>query len=343
MVINTAIPALTGQVPEEIPKDYFSNPESMFEFQATAFEKHLKKIDDDYVPYHWPWYGVSVVADYFGSKTTFPKFGDPAAFPIIDTIEEAKKLRLKKFEEGDLMKRTIDTIKYLKKNSEYPVSIGDNQSPLDVISLVIGYQNVFYWMKDDPGLVNHLMDLMSDAVSSWTKFQKEIIGEANDHSSGLLSIKPPEGIGTWFSDDDIVILSPSLYEDFVVPNYNKLFKEFGKVIVHWCGNGNHNVHNITAIENVGAVHNFFLGEIDSVSILQKKLKKANIPLIIGDIVPVKEELNDYLISITQNLDPVGLILNFWIYPRIGLKDGKYTYTEQDPIEIALRIIDHFRG
>ena len=38
---------------------------------------------------------------------TFPKNGDPTALPIINTMEEAKKLRLKKFEDVNLMERRI--------------------------------------------------------------------------------------------------------------------------------------------------------------------------------------------------------------------------------------------
>lgn len=61
------------------------------------------------------------------------------------------------------------------------------------------------------------------------------------------------------------------------------------------------------------------------------------------MVPVKEQLDDNLLSIKQKLDPVGLILNFWICPKIGLKNGVYVETDNNLVEIALRIIDFFRG
>ena len=343
LIIQTASMAATGQDLSIFPQDYFDNPESMLEFQESSFKIHLDNIEDDYIPYLCPWYGVCVVPDYFGSKITFPKNCDPAALPVIRNIEEAKNLKIKKFNESDLMNRVINTINYFKENSSYPISVTDSQSILDCITQIIGYQNLFYWMKDDPGLVNHLLDLVNNTIRDWTIFQKNLIGEKKDDSNGIISIKPPEEIGAWFSDDDMIILSPDIYEKFIIEKHSKLFKNFGGAVLHWCGDGNHNLDNVVNIKNLKAVHNFFLGKIENAVEMQKKLKKYNIALITGDMVPVKEQLNKYLLSIKQNLDPVGLILNFWIYPKIGLKDGRYVDTDNDQIEIALRIIDFFRG
>jgi len=344
LIIQTASPAAIGQDIDTFPADYFTNPMSMLEFQTESIDAHKDKIDDDYIPYYWPWYGVCVIPDYFGSKITFPKNGDPAAIPIINSIKKAKKqLKKKDFELEDLTKRTINTIKYFKENGKYPVSVTDIQSPLDCITQIIGYQNLFYWMQDDPNFVDEIMEFVSDIIKDWIKYQKVLIGEANTETNGIVSIKPPSGIGTWFSDDDMIMMSPELYKRFVVPNYNKLFKEFGEVAIHWCGNGNHNLENIVNIKKLKAVHNLFLGDIDTVAYLKKKLTDKKITLITGDIVPVREQLNDYLKTIKENLSPVGLILNFWIYPRLGLKDGKYVFTENDLTETALKILDFFRG
>lgn len=343
LVIQTANMTATGQDYNVFPEDYFDNPRSMLEFQESSFKNHLDNIEDDYIPYLCPWYGVCVVPDYFGSKIIFPKNGDPAAFPVIKTVEEAKNLKIKDFEESDLMNRVINTINYFKENSSYPISVTDSQGTLNCITQIIGYQNLFYWMKDDPGLVNYLLDLVNNTIRNWTIFQKKLIGERIDNSNGVISIKPPNGIGAWFSDDDMTILSPDLYGSFIVEKHSGLFKNFGGTILHWCGDGIHNLESVVSIQNLKAVHNFFLGKIEDAVKLQKKLKKYSIALIAGDIVPVKEQLNKYLVSIKQNLDPVGLILNFWIYPRIGLKDGRYVDTKNDQIEMALRIIDFFKG
>jgi len=342
VIVNTTTPGATGQDIERFPGSYFTSPDSMMKFQIAGCENHLEKIDDDFIPFLTPWYGVCVVPDYFGAKITFPKNGDPAAFSRIETVDEARKLsNKKKFYEADLMNKVLNTLKYFKEHSDYPVSVTDSQGALNCISMIIGYDNLFYWMKDDPEFIDYLLDLVNDTIIEWTKFQKEIIGERNNITNGILSIKPPDGVGAWFSDDDLTLLSPELYEKFIIKKHNKLFGNFGKSILHWCGNGNHQLNNVININSIGGVHNFFLGDIDSAVTLQKKLQENKIPLITGDIIPVDDELKNYCRSIRERLNPVGLILNFWIYPKLGLKDGKYVFTERNVIDSALRILDYF--
>ena len=343
IIIQTPSPVVNGQDHNTFPDDYYENPNTMLEFQVRGYDEHLQKVADDYIPYLWPFYGVCVVPEYYGSPITFPRHGDPAAAPAISTMEEAKNLRLGRFEDSDLMKRTLETIRHFQAHSDYPVSVTDTQSILDCISQIVGYQNLFYWMQDDPGLVHALMDQIGNTIRDWVRYQKRIIGENDDQSNGIICVNPPSGVGAWFSDDDMTLISPEMYEEFVVQHHEKLFGEFGQVIVHWCGNGNHNADNIAGIESVRAVHNLFLGEFDIVAELQEKLSKHNVTLITGDFVPVPEQLDDYLRAITENLDPRGLILCFWICPRLGLRDGRYMEVEQDPLDMASRILEHFRG
>ena len=66
LIIQTASMAATGQDHNTFPYDYFNNPASMLEFQEASFKDHMDNIDDDYIPYLCPWYGVCVVPDYFG-------------------------------------------------------------------------------------------------------------------------------------------------------------------------------------------------------------------------------------------------------------------------------------
>lgn len=66
-------------------------------------------------------------------------------------------------------------------------------------------------------------------------------------------------------------------------------------------------------------------------------------VVSGDIIPVDEELDDYLREIKDKLDPNGLVLQFTISPKLGLKKGQYTETTRNVMESAQRILDFFRG
>ena len=335
---------LTGHDPDDVPEDYYENPESMMDFQIRGIEEHLDKVDDDYIPYLMPWYGVSLIPGVFGSTVKFPEKQDPwcADFGVKD-MESIKKLKIPDMETNALTRKVLDTIKFFKDNSVYPVSVTDMQSPLDCISLILGYENLFYWMKDDPAIIDRIFQVVNDTLIEWVKLQKKYTGEDNDSANGLINIRPPCGVGIWFSDDDAVILSPDQYDRFIVDKYSKLFSSFNSGMIHWCGNANHQLGHMLKRKGLRAVHNFFLGDIKSVIELQDTLKANKITLVAGDIIPVDEELDDYVNAIRNNLDPQGLVLNFVVARKLGLKGGRYVETTRDIMENALRILEFFRG
>lgn len=344
LILQTNSYWLTGHSPKEIPEDIFDNPASMLSFQERGIEEHLNKVEDDYIPYLMPWYGVGVIPHLFGGVIKFFKSDDPACTTNgIKFLEDIKKIEIPNFFSNSLSKKILDTIKYFKENSQIPVGVTDMQSTLDCVSLIVGYENLFYWMKDDPSSMNYLFEVVKDTLVEWVKLQKKYNGEKIKSSNGLINIKTPEGTGIWFSDDDAVIFSPDLFEKFLVKNYEKLFGSFGSGMVHWCGNANHQIENYLNISSISAVHNYMLGDVDSAAVLQKGLNKKMVCLAAGDIIPVEEELEDYLTQIKEKLSPEGLVLQFTISPNLGIKKGQYTVTDRNVIENAQRIVKFFRG
>lgn len=344
LILQTNSYWLTGHTPKEIPEDIFYNPASMLEFQKKGIEEHLNNVEDDYIPYLMPWYGVGVIPHLFGCDIKFFKSDDPACTTTgIKALEEIKKIKKPDFFKNSLTKKVLETIKFFKENSEIPVGVTDMQSTLDCVSLIVGYENLFYWMKDSPKSVNYLFGMVTETLIDWVKIQKKYNSEKLNSSNGLINIKTPEGIGIWFSDDDSVIMSPDLFKTFVLNSYKKLFGAFENGMVHWCGNANHQIENYLNISSVKAVHNYMLGDVDSAAVLQKGLCKKKICLAVGDIIPVEEELEDYLRQIKEKLSPEGLVLQFTISPNLGIKKGQYTVTDRNVIESAQRIVKFFRG
>jgi uroporphyrinogen-III decarboxylase len=291
-----------------------------------------------------PWYGVGVVPNLFGCNIKFFKSDDPACVSYgIRALEDVKEMKLPDFYENALSGKVIETIKYFKENSSIPVGVTDMQSTLDCVTLIAGYENLFYWMKDDPATVDFLFEVVNDTLIEWIKLQKQANGEKINSANGLINVRPPDGIGIWFSDDDAVILSPDLFKRFVSKKYEKLFDTFGSGMVHWCGNANHQIENYLSISPIRAVHNYILGNVDSAVPLQKELSRKKVCLVVGDIIPVEEELESYLTQIKEKLNPEGLVLQFTIAPSLGIKKGQYTVTERNVLESAQKIVRFFRG
>ncbi|MFC2159280.1 uroporphyrinogen decarboxylase family protein [Actinomycetota bacterium] len=344
LILQTNSYWLTGHDPEEIPDDYFDNPQSMLHFQEEGIEEHLEKVDDDYIPYLMPWYGVALMSGAFGSKVIFPKKIDPscASFSVED-LEDIGKLKMPDFEENFFTKKVLDTIRHFTENSDWPIAITDPQGTLATISLIVGYKNLFYWMNDHPDKIDELFDKVNKTLIEWVKVQKENSGEKIDQCNGAINVALPEGMGVWWADDDSVLLSPDMYERFVIPHYHKLFGSFGGGMMHWCGNSNHQLDNILNVKEIKAVHNYILGEVDDVLEVQNRTKEKRVSLVAGDIIPVEEELEGYLKEIKEKLDPRGLILQFTVSPKLGIKKGQYAETNRDVMKSAQRILKFFRG
>ena len=49
---------VSGETPELIPGDYFTDCGTMLRYQTGKIEHHMATYDDDYIPFLFPWYGT---------------------------------------------------------------------------------------------------------------------------------------------------------------------------------------------------------------------------------------------------------------------------------------------
>ena len=66
-----------GDLPEELPDDYYTDPASALRCQQAKLQDHFENIpDDDYIPFLHPWFGRGVLASAFGiTLICNPKLG----------------------------------------------------------------------------------------------------------------------------------------------------------------------------------------------------------------------------------------------------------------------------
>lgn len=325
------------------PYDYYSNPASMLEYQASGYEKHLELVLDDFVPYFMPWFGTGVLASGFGANICFPD--DPADDPAvleayIKTPSDAARLRLPDPTQDGWMPKVLDTIDYAVSNGDLPVGLTDMQGPLDTIGQMCGQAQLYKWMYSEPEMIHELMDLVTEAFINWVKVQKEHIGEPLEQSNGLQGAFSP-GCGVWESDDDLVLVDPGLYHEFVVPYVSRIFKAFGGGSVHFCGNGSPHLDNLMQIENLRVINNSPLGNYSAFEKLYKGLGNRVI-FQVQDASPSEPE-NYYsrLFSRIENFR--GLMLVTFVMDNVGMDNqGGYIPVNWDPYETANQIVDSVR-
>jgi len=327
LIINS--PAYFGFGNKPVPDNYWNKPECMVNYQAENFERHLSKVNDDTIPYFMPWFGTGVIASAFGCKIkeATGNGDDPAvASTVINKISDIAKLKLPDPYKNGLMPKVLNFIDYARENSDLPVGLTDMNSPLGTVCQMGGYDKIFLWMYDEPSAIHEIFEIVTEAFINWVKVQKQHIGEPLNRSNGLQGVWSPEPVGIWVSDDDLVSIGPELYEEFVVPCYSKIFKEFGGGSVHFCGTGYHQAKNLLKIENIKVVNNSPMWNFDAFGKLIKGLD-SKVIIQIQDIAPIDPK--EYYKNVFSCIDDLsGVMLATFVCDNLAMVEGGY-YKEVD--------------
>jgi len=343
IIVNT--PCYFGFGNNKRSIEYWEDPAVMVKFQENAFISHLSQIDDDAMPYFMPWFGTGVLASAFGCpiKEATGNGDDPVVFgPVVKTLSDVEKLKKPDPYKNGLMPKVLEFIDYAKQNSDLPIGLTDMNSPLSTLIQICGYENTFLWMYDKPDVIHYLMNMITEAFINWVKVQKQHSGYNFDETGGLQGVVSPKGVGVWVSDDDLITMTPSLYEEFVVPYYSRIFKEFGSGHVHYCGLGNHQIDNLLKIENICAINNSPMGNFEAFSQLIKKAGCGRLTIEIQDAAPI--DIETYYHALFNKIDDIrGIMLATFIEDNLGMDNkGNTVIVERDAIADAKRVVKTVR-
>jgi len=325
-----------GTAPEKLPADLFDNPAQLLDFQQRLCDAHLAALDDDFIPYLTPYFGTGVLASAFGVETHFIPGRDPSAGePIVTTPADVLKLRLPDPARDGLMPRVLKVAAYMRDHGDYPVALTDSQSPLDELILMTGHERLYTWMYDEPALVRDLFTLVTDAFIAWVKAQKAVTGEPLDACHGEQGVWIPPPCGVWIADDEAVNLPAYLYEEFIAPQYARLFREFGGGVLHFCGNGAHLGPVIRQIDGLRAVNTGPMGCPANFAALQQALG-GQVPMIYQELSPAEPE--DYFRDLFGRIDLRGVVIAPQVTDRVaGGPDGGFAGVVQEREAAAVRI------
>ena len=313
-------PCYFGFGNSNMPEGYWQDPAVMLAYQQDGYERHLKTVDDDLVPYFMPWFGTGVLARAFGCpmRDATGKGDDPAVIgTAIHAPEDIAKLKKPDFYRDGWMPRVIRFMEYAARHGEMPVGPSDLNSPLCTAAQIVGYDNLFIWMYDEEDAVDDLMGLITETFIDWVRLQKEISGEPMNMSNGLQGVWTPKG-GVWLSDDDLVSVGPELYERFVLPHYQRIFKEFGGGHLHYCGVGTHQLDNILKIPDLTAVNNSAMGNAAAFGKLVNGVN-GRLAIELQDGAPVSP-YTYYEKIFSEIEDFTGFMVGMFVQEDLGIDD-----------------------
>jgi len=216
---------------------------------------HTLAHNTDYVPYLDPFEGVTVLSEAFGCSVEVPEYGDPwIREPLIrnkpEDVYRLEKPRL----DNEIYRRTLETLRYFEQETGYLVPVGatDPQGPLDVASLIWNNQDFIEACVLHKREVHHLLNLVTEAFIEFYSMQYDNLRNPAYpvHSFPLVG----SGDGISVSDDEAVLLSPQLYEEFGLPYLNRISEAFGGLYYHCCGDYGFLIDRILQIKGLRALN-----------------------------------------------------------------------------------------
>jgi hypothetical protein len=232
------------------------------EWQLGALQKSMD-FKADVPNFLEPWYGLGTSAAAFG----FDYLWNPGQAPAVDgkfkSTRDAFNYSVVPVSETAIGKHTLNMIEFFMEQTgrKIPISFCDIQSPLNVAGNIIDINGFMMDFLLDPEPVVGLLNTISDLIIDFTTKQEKLIGEPLVFPGhGFASSRKFDGFG--MSDDNIVMISNDLYENLVIPSFEKTGMPYGGPVLHSCGKFHTKIESIKKIAKLKMVDAAFSAETD---------------------------------------------------------------------------------
>jgi len=274
---------------------------------------------DDFVTHLQPQVGVSAFASAFGCEVSFPPDNLPWSRPVIKAGEPADKVN--EMEQpgarAGLLGDVLDYAEYFDKaaGGRCPIAVTDLQGPMDTAYLVWDSCDFMVGMFDHPAEVHRLMRMCTDLIIDHVREMKKRVREFVP--AHFPPVYLPDGMGIAVSEDALAVLSAPLYEEFSLPYINELSEEFGGILIHSCGNFEHQLGVLEKVHNLRGI-NFGVSETRFEAVWERfggrtaVIPHCSAETIVADFKNAFEWVEHVLKTKTTNR---GLAL--MVYPVVG--------------------------
>jgi len=140
-------------------------------------------------------------------------------------------------------------------NGELPIHYGDPQGPFSVAASVMG-SGIYTSMYDRPDDVKRFLEIITEVVILFYKRQREAMRPAEAIPVHLMPyIWRPPGTGFALSEDNLAVISPTAFREFVLPCLKRARDAFGgDMILHSCGDCTHQFQEIADTDWIAGYH-----------------------------------------------------------------------------------------
>jgi len=187
-------------------------------------------LHDDTVPSFYSTYGIADLAGYLGGHIDYGPHTSWLS-PTMDSVRELDKVVFD--ENNDSYKLVIGSIKYIaeKYGDIFFPKIRGTMGITEVANMLRG-SDYFYDFCDDPEGLHILHEALVEPVKKFVNKQLEAAGGwENGMVTGFGFWLPGKGIGQ-LSEDDTLMISLEMYEEFGRPYTQKVIDDFDIAMMH---------------------------------------------------------------------------------------------------------------
>jgi uroporphyrinogen-III decarboxylase len=193
------------------------------------------------LPGFWPSLGVVVEASAFGGRTVWSHKAAPHIYPVFNRIKDIDAIKGPEPGEAGLTPLFLTQLEVMRQKLGTEGSDVDplikSMGPAEVTGLLLGYENFFVNIYEDPVRLKRLMEMVTDFIIKWLHLQHKAVGEPV-----LLQIADhvPSQVG------------PAHMEEFVLPYLRAIYSEFSGLVKIYHNEGFHSDEHIRGVLKFGA-------------------------------------------------------------------------------------------
>jgi hypothetical protein len=247
----------------EVFRDACRDMKTSLQLQLGALTRTMDFLTDA-PTYLEPWYGIGTTAAAFGADYVWLPGQAPAVESVYRSIEDVPdRLAPRDPEDVPILRTTLETISYFleQTHGRVPVSWCDIQAPINIAGGVVDVSRFLEAFYEEPDKVKALLGVVSDELIRFTRRQSELIGGAlAKPGHGFASSRTGVGIG--LSTDNLIMVSPGMFEEFCVADSARIGTPFGGAAIHSCGNWGRWIEAVKSIPNLTMVDGAFSPQTD---------------------------------------------------------------------------------
>ena len=222
-------------------RDELTDKEKQLRLRLYSIQQSLELIPDDYIPSVFINIGCVGVDNAFGLPVHWSDNPDQTPYakgPLIGNPEDVYNIQKPDIHRDGMFPQFLDFLTYFLKELDEQVYVSglDNNGILGVAHDILGADNFYLTMVDDPQKIDHLAGLITETIIEFTEEVIRLAGDINRlASSDWFYFWCPEGKKGHVSSDTSANYQTDFFNRFDVPFNNKVVRKFGPGLLHNCG------------------------------------------------------------------------------------------------------------